>query len=400
MLTYTDFEYITEAKNVHMEHVEDELFNNGYTGGLQALAFLDSVTDMLAGQTSGKSKVTVKWDGAPAVFAGINPENGKFFVASKSLFNKTPKINYTTADVDANHTGGLAVKLKTALNNLSLLGIKGILQGDIMFTKGDIKKQNIDGESMQTFQPNTIVYAVPEGSALANQMTNAEIGVVFHTAYSGETIADLSASFGPDISYLKKTNKVWFQDAEYTVANGATFSATETQDLKGKIKQAYSLLKKAKRALDGPLKNPSIVADVKIYTNANVRKGTTTLSAREFISYLENKMQVAIDKLKSDKAKERKEKDKNKMVDLLGRNAGKLDQAFQLHALITNIKIHIVRKLETLKGIGTFVKTNDGFKVTAPEGFVAIDTTGAAVKLVDRLEFSKQNFTAAKNWDK
>ena len=141
MLTFNDFEYITEAKNVHMEHVEDEIFNNGYAGGLQALAFLDSVTDMLAGQTSSKSKVTVKWDGAPAVFAGINPENGKFFVASKSLFNKTPKINYTEADVDANHTGGLAVKLKTALKNLSLLGIKGILQGDIMFTKGDITKQ-------------------------------------------------------------------------------------------------------------------------------------------------------------------------------------------------------------------------------------------------------------------
>ncbi len=400
MLTFNDFEYITEAKNVHMEHVEDEIFNNGYAGGLQALAFLDSVTDMLAGQTSSKSKVTVKWDGAPAVFAGINPENGKFFVASKSLFNKTPKINYTEADVDANHTGGLAVKLKTALKNLSLLGIKGILQGDIMFTKGDITKQNIDGESMMTFQPNTIVYAVPEGSALANQMTNAEIGVVFHTAYSGETIADLSASFGPNISYLKKTSKVWFQDAEYTVANGATFSATETKDLKGKINQAYSLLKRAKRALDGPLKNPSIVADVKIYTNANVRKGTTSLSSGEFISYVENKMQVAIDKLKSDRAKERKEKDKKKLVDLLGRNAGKLDQAFELHALITNIKINIVRKLETLKGIGTFVKTDNGFKVTAPEGFVAIDTTGAAVKLVDRLEFSKQNFNAAKNWDK
>ena len=400
MLTFNDFEYITEAKNVHMEHVEDEIFNNGYTGGLQALAFLDSVTDMLAGQTSSKSKVTVKWDGAPAVFAGINPENGKFFVASKSLFNKTPKINYTEADVDANHTGGLAVKLKTALKNLSLLGIKGILQGDIMFTKGDITKQNIDGESMMTFQPNTIVYAVPEGSALANQMTNAEIGVVFHTAYSGETIADLSASFGPNISYLKKTSKVWFQDAEYTVANGATFSATETKDLKGKINQAYSLLKKAKRALDGPLKNPSIVADVKTYTNANVRKGTTSLSSGEFISYVENKMQVAIDKVKSDRAKERKEKDKKKLVDLLGRNAGKLDQAFELHALITNIKINIVRKLETLKGIGTFVKTDNGFKVTAPEGFVAIDTTGAAVKLVDRLEFSKQNFNAAKNWDK
>ena len=85
----------------------------------------------------------------------------------------------------------------------------------------------------------------------------------------------------------------------------------------------------------------------------------------------------------------------------MGRNAKQLDQLFTLHALLTEIKILLVRKLETIKGIGTFVKTNDGFKVTSPEGFVAIDgLSGVAVKLVDRLEFSKQNFTAAKNWDK
>ena len=387
-------QHITEAKNVHMEHIEDEIFNNGYTGGQAAIAFLESVTEMLSGNTSSNTKITVKWDGAPAVFAGINPENDKFFVASKSLFNKTPKINYTDADVDANHSGGLADKLKVALKELSKLGIKGILQGDIMFTKGDLTSKKIDGEDMVTFQPNTIVYAVPAGSDLAKEMENAEIGVVWHTAYTGKTIAELSASFGPNISYLTKTSKVWFRDAEYTLADGATFSSSDTETLEGKLTQAKSLLKKSKRALSGPISNPSIVAEVKIYTNANVRKGTTNLNSREFISRMEEKLQTAIDKLSQETAKK-------KLIDLLARNAKQLDQLFELHALLTEIKIILVRKLETIKGIGTFVRTGDGFKVTSPEGFVAIDNlSGAAVKLVDRLEFSKQNFTAAKNWDK
>jgi len=270
-----------------------------------------------------------------------------------------------------------------------------------MFTDSDKKMQKIDGIDYVTFQPNTIVYATPASSALAKEMAAAEIGVVFHTAYTGKTIADLSASFGPNINYLSKTSKAWVRDAEYTVTDGATFSSNDTTDLQAKLKQARTMLKRAKRALDGPLRNPSIVAEVKIYTNANVRKGTTNLNSREFISRIEDKMQTAIDKLKSDRAKKRKETDKKKTIDLLAKNAKQLDQMFELHALLTNIKITIVRKLETLKGIGTFVRTDNGFKVTSPEGFVAIDSlSGAAVKLVDRLEFSKQNFTAAKNWDK
>ena len=392
-------QYITEAKNVHMEHIEDEIFNNGHSGGVTAVAFLESLVEMLSGTTSSTTTITVKWDGAPAVFAGTNPENGKFFVASKSLFNKTPKINYTDADIDTNHSGGLAAKLKIALKELSALGITGILQGDIMFTKGDIKTKTIGGEKMSTFQPNTIVYAVPKGSDAAAEMENAEIGVVFHTEYTGDTIAELSASYGPSISYLTKTSKVWFRDAEYERSDGATFGSTETADLKKKIKLARSTLAKAKRAFTGL--TGAMVGEIKIYANANIRKGTTALNSREFINYVDDKIQKSIDKLSQERAIKRKIEVKKKTIDSLSRYASNLDKIFLIHALLTEIKLLIIRKLETIKGIGTFIKTDDGFKVTAPEGFVAIDSpTGAVVKLVDRLEFSKQNFTAPKNWDK
>jgi hypothetical protein len=364
-----------------------------------AVAFLESLVEMLSGTTSSTTTITVKWDGAPAVFAGTNPENGKFFVASKSLFNKTPKINYTNADIDENHSGGLAAKLKVALTELSALGITDILQGDIMFTKGDITTKKIGGEKMATFQPNTIVYAVPAGSDLASEMEGAEIGVVFHTKYTGDTIAELSASYGPSISYLTKTSKVWFQDAEYTTTDGATFDSTETADLKKKIKLASSTLSRAKRAFKSL--TGSTVSEIKIYANSNIRKGTTALNSREFINYIDDKIQKSIDKLSQERAIKRKIEVKKKTIDSLSKYAGNLDKIFLIHGLLTEIKLLIIRKLETIKGIGTFIKTDDGFKVTAPEGFVAIDSpSGAVVKLVDRLEFSKQNFTAPKNWDK
>ena len=61
----------------------------------------------------------------------------------------------------------------------------------------------------------------------------------------------------------------------------------------------------------------------------------------------------------------------------------------------------VVKKLNRIRSIGTFIKTSNGFQVSNPEGYVAIDrVSGNAVKLVDRMEFSFNNFTAIKAWDK
>ena len=218
-------ELINEDKNTHMEHLEDEIINNGVEGATTVIRFLDSLKNMLSGGKK-KTNITVKWDGAPAIFAGINPENGKFFVAIKALFNKAPKINYTVADIKANHgSGGPSDKIKLALKHLPDLGLDdGVYQGDIMFSKGDLKKQTIDGESCLTFTPNTITYAVPEDSDLASDMRKASLGVVWHTKYTGNSIADLKASYGVDSSQFNKSKKVWFDDAYVDTANAATFS--------------------------------------------------------------------------------------------------------------------------------------------------------------------------------
>jgi len=395
-------QYISEAKNVHMEHIEDSIFNEGSEGVNSAIAFLSSVTEMLSGNSKSGINVTVKWDGAPAVFAGINPENGKFFVATKSIFNVNPKLNYTKADIRKNHSGGLAAKLEVALSVLPKLGIVGILQGDVMFTKEDVQTQTIDGESMYTFQPNTILYAVPVNSDLGKQIKNAKLGIVFHTKYSGKTIKELSASFDPKVSRLAKTKDVWFTDADFRDTSGsATLTKAEYAKITELIRTAGSAGKRISRFVDELASKSEIISELKIYGNSLVRQGVSRGSAEGFITYYNSKMQTAIDSLKTERAKERKESIKKSILGYLTKNSKKLDSVFALHFALASIKIHLVRKLEAVKQIGTFIKTDSGFRVTAPEGFVAVDRmSNKALKLVDRMEFSQQNFTATKNWDK
>jgi len=383
-----------------MEHIEDAIFNEGSKGTVEAIRFLESVTDMLSGNSKSSVNITVKWDGAPAVFAGVNPENGKFFVGSKSVFNKTtPKINYTNADIDKNHPGGLGTTLKVALKELKKLNIEGVLQGDVMFTSDGIEVQDIDGESHITFQPNTITYAVPSNSDLAKVIKRAKIGVIWHTKYTGKTMATMKAGFNPNISKLGKSSSVWYDNASFKDTSGAsTFTKAEVKTMRGLIDAAKKKFKAAGSFID-ELQNSDLVSEVKIYGNAQIRKGTSSLSAADFQKRMEDKMQTAIDNLKTDRAKERKQKVMDTSMKFLSKNRKKLQSVFDLHDSLTQAKIYTVRKLERVKNLGTFIKTENGFKVTAPEGFVAIDKpSGNALKLVDRLEFSKLNFTVSKNW--
>ena len=404
-------EYLTEAKegkNVHLEHIEDEVLNRGVVGTRESINFLQSLRNMLAGNSDSKVNVTTKWDGAPAVFCGTNPENGKFFVGTKSVFNKNAKLNYTEDDIDENHpSGGLNEKLKVALRYLPKLGIKGILQGDMMFTKGDLQKVNIEGESYITFQPNTIVYAVPADSKLATTMLNAQVGVVFHTSYTGKTMEDMKASFNIDIGRLTATKDVWFRDASFTDASGsATFTEQETKDITYILSMAGRTFQSINTmVLNRISSSESILTYIKTFNNTKVREGkkiTNTQShTLELIRWVEAKLNKEIADVKRAETKAKRAKEKTEIMRFFRTNAQQLKSIFDLMNLIVDAKLMVVRKLETIKSIGTFVKTENGFRVTAPEGFVAVDRIkGNAVKLVDRLEFSQANFNAQKNWDK
>lgn len=399
---------LNEDKNTHLEHLEDEIINNGLSGAKTAVRFLNSLKDMLNGVGKGSTNVTVKWDGAPAVFAGINPENGKFFVATKSLFNKVPKINYTNEDIRTNHgSGGPTDKLKLALKHLPKLGMKGIFQGDIMFTKEDLAEEVVDGVKSVVFTPNTITYAVPADSKLASTIRKASIGVVWHTSYSGKTIADLSASFGVDSSKFTTTKSVWSEDAGVkNVSSVAGLTKADTKSLTAKINMIKGAIKKTGRFFDVLKREQTILSlggQLKIFFNSKIREGTKLSGVdklvKEFDKYYIDRMTKEIADRKTDKGKTKYKKILKDSSKELKNYKNEIYFAFATYLAIKEAKLIVVSQLNKIQGIGTFLKTGDGFKVTAPEGFVAINAkSGKAVKLVDRLEFSHANFTIAKNW--
>ena len=411
MLAYQD--YLTESKegkNLHLEHLEDEVLNGGVSGTRGAISFLQSLRDMLSGHASGKTlNLTTKWDGAPAIFAGINPENGKFFVGTKGVFAKNAKLNYTNDDVDNNYSGsGLNKKLKTALQYLPELGIDGVLQGDMMFTKEDLKSEKIDGKDYITFQPNTIVYTVPSDSSLAKQIKSAKIGIVWHTTYSGDSMENMKASFGADIGNLRQSKNVWFRDASFVDASGtATFTASETAELNGLLSQAGTLFRTiSARTLNEIATNEGYKTQIKAWNNSKVREGqeitNTAAHVQGLILEVERKLNKNITDAKKADTKTKRQQEKNIVMRFYTSNKNELKKIFDLQNLLTKAKNMIVKKLQTVRdSLGTYLRIDStGLQVTAPEGFVAIDHVGKAVKLIDRLEFSQANFNATKNWSK
>ena len=406
-------EYLSESKNtganLHLEHLEDNVLNRGVQGARESINFLRSLRDMFSGQSKSKVNVTTKWDGAPAVICGINPETGKFFVGTKSVFNKEGKINYTNDDIDRNHPNpGLNDKLKYALAFLPKLGITGILQGDLLFTKGDTKKQTIDGVSYITFQPNTIVYAVPTDTKLSKSILSAQLGIVFHTAYSGRTIDTLKASFNIDIGHLKQTRDVWFRDASFVDASGtSTFTENETKRLNSILSEAGRVFQSiSATSLNRISSVDKILIQIKTFNNTKVRAGEqirdTGRHTVELIKWVEDKLNKSIIEAKRADTKKNRQAEKTEVMRFYRNNINQLKLIFDLMNLIVEAKDFIIRKLEVIKSsMDTFVRTPEGFKVTGPEGFVAVDRiSGGALKLVDRMEFSQQNFNAAKDWSK
>ena len=399
--------FFTQDKNTHLEHLEDDIINNGAKGGENAINFLKSVRDMLAGNTGGNVNMTVKWDGAPAIICGINPENNKFFIGTKSVFNATPKINYTVADIKRNHgSGGAAKKLEYSLRYLKSLPIKGILQGDLLFTD-DKETKNIDGESMITFTPNTITYAVPKDSDIGRKIARAKIGIVFHTAYTGKDMKSLSAGFGT----VKGSggSNIFLASAQYTDKSGSVmFNKRDLNAFDAQIRMAQGSLSKAKPILDEMSKTAlsdtlSIGYKLKTFFNYFIKTtqgdmGGVKDMQKRFETYYDNLMDKEIESRKTEKGKAPYIKAKKEGLIFLNRNRTALYFAIASHITLANAKNTLLRKMNQIQSIGHFLRTPNGYKVTAPEGYVAVDRVAGAVKLVDRLEFSRQNFTMPKGW--
>ena len=399
-------EFLTEAagKNLHLEHLEDEILNFGIAGGRSSIQFLQALRDMFKGGSGSKLNVTVKWDGAPAVFAGPHPETGKFFVATKSLFRKRKADTayyHTNADIDADKSGELAAKLKVCLAEFSKLGMRDILQGDLMFTD-DVSTMDIDGESYYTFQPNTILYAVAKDSKLGKAINSAKIGVVWHTTYKGDSIENLKASFGARIP--SKSTAVWQDDAKYKDVSGkANFTAADTVRVTNLLSQAGKQFQRIDSvSFNAFLRWQDTVppgVGFKSYLNTYTRAGKPLPASGKAVQMYFKHFNDWWIKNKGDDDVQKKNL-RNHLAEIRKATTA-LKNVVDFMRLLLQAKMMIVQKLNDAKGIArTFVKTPTGLKVVNPEGYVAIDKTGGAVKIVDKLEFSFNNFTVAKNWDK
>lgn len=388
----------------HLTHIEDAILLQGSAGIGTAVDYLQKVLD-LAGDAKASLCVTTKFDGAPAIIAGTNPENGKFFVATKSLFNKTPKINYTNADIDQNHPdGGLNVKLKAALKYLKGVGIRGIMQGDMLFTKGDVKTESIDGRKYLTFRPNTLTYAIPADSPLAREIVAAKIGVVFHTKYDGNDIKSLSPSFAPDISYLNKSGSAWIIDANLKGDGVGSctvpLNALEKKEIEGQLKNIQKMGRSAAKFLDSLQQSPALVDELMIYINDNVRQGVAQGSGQGFLKYMETKVKIQLEKSKKGDAKEARTTAAKRLIDSIESNIPKYDSIFSLHHLISTTKLLVIDGLRKTKmQLNSFTQEGGRYSVSPPEGFVVVNRmNNRAFKLVDRLDFSRKNFNLPKNW--
>lgn len=391
-----------------MTHIEDKVLYGGVNGTRQAIMALRSLRDMLGGEHAGK--VSVKWDGAPAIFAGIDPRDGKFFVAKKGIFNKSPKVYKTDAEVDADTSGDLSDKLKAALQLLPSLGIKGVIQGDFLFGPGDIKKKKIKGKPYVTFHPNTIVYAAPAGTDMAKQIQKAKIGIVWHTTYKGSTFESMKASYGVDTSKFKKSSSVWSQDAMLRDATKAVMSKKDTEEVNALLSQAGKLFNSISgNTLRELERNQNLAQQIETFNNTYVRKGqivgNTKAHTDKLIRYINDKFQKEIDKRKTDKGKAGQKSARDALLVFFSKkNKASLVKMFELQKVIVLAKLKLINSLNKLKKIDTFVQTKDNvFMTTGEEGYVAIDTLGGdAVKIVDRMEFSYNNFSPdiLKGWDK
>jgi phosphopantetheine adenylyltransferase len=400
------------GKNLHMTHLEDAVLYNGIEGTKGAIDALKGLTDTLEGNTSKRFNTTVKWDGAPAVFAGSHPAiaDGQFFVAKKGIFNKNPKVYTTDAEIDADTSGDLAEKLKAALKYLPQIGIQGIVQGDLMFTEGDKRVEEIDGERYIVFQPNTIAYAIPVDSGEGRRIAGAKLGIVFHTRYSGDSIEDMKASFDVDANEFRKAMDVWYQDARVTDLSGtATMTKDETAATKNAIAQAEAIFSKIDPKVIQDLESKQHIAQmIETYNNTFVRAGEnigdTTTHTKGLIEFIRQKFQKEIDARKTEKGKTTQ---RDKLNDILtffsNENLPSIKTMFDLQKAIVAAKLMIIRKLETLAKLNTFVLTKDGYRTTGEEGYVAIDhLSNGAYKLVDRMEFSSKNFNPdiIKGWQR
>lgn len=400
-----------KAKLKHLEHIEELIINEGAAGAKRALAFIDRLVNVASGKQDSNLAVNVKVDGAPSLTCGPLPKNeenaGEFFVGTKSALSPTGK-RYTrlnASKIREENSSGLADKLEAALRYLPALGMKEIYQGDFLFTPDDIKAQTIEGKHYLTFKPNTITYAVEAGSDAGREVAAAKMGIVFHTVYSGDTIADMHATFNPNLSSLRATPDVWWKSnriADYNETMPHTQAESDgLRMLADRAKREFDQINPG--LFDAMAANPNLASFIKMHLNSKVRQNELVSHVEEHIDqlagFIDRRHQMDIEKFKTPKKKQEVAASQQQYSQLVERLRPELIKMFTFFNHVTDIKLAVLNKIKSFGGLEAFFKEGDKFTRTAGEGLVLADTKSHEIcKVINRLEFAKNNFNMQKDW--
>ena len=396
---------ITQLK--HLEHIEDEMLNHGVDGCTASVSAMKEMLKML-GKKPSSGYMQTKWDGAPSVVCGKHPITGRFFVGTKSVFNKEPKLCHFDDDVDVYYSGDLATKLKTALEYFKPLGITGVVQGDLLFTEKDKKTVTVNNENLITFTPNTITYGVPVNSDMGKKISTAKIGVVFHTHYNGDDLSSMTASAGAPTSEFSKTTDCVVIENDTPMADVAVPTNT-LQLFERNTNTIESMCKKSGKFLNTLVDNMGTSGDKKFHIasylkqffNNEIKEGRSISDSQKAIKsigeFYRTKMNKEVEKMKSVQKQAERRKQMYDGIAYLEDNITEFDAMFTLYRKMQENKEIVIKALDNLETFRTFVQTDKGYKVTGPEGYV-LHHDGDMIKLVNRIEFSYNNFTLAKQW--
>lgn len=370
-----------EKQLKHLEHAEDHPINAGHEGVIHAMNNLMDVHKKLRGRQND-TKITMKYDGSPSVIFGHHPETGKFFVSTKSVFNKNPKLNYTEADILKNHghAPGLVEKLKHALKHLpKVTPPRGVYQGDIMHTSGDVQHK---GRKV-SFTPNTITYSMPASSKHGKAALNSKIGVAVHTAYKGDNLENMQAQYAPQLNHFGNHRDVHLISTEHNL-NDVKYDEDKQKEfnthMKAASKAARSISTQGHDAV-GAHKIP-----LKTYINSTVRNGTSP-SVQGFIDHYTKSHDKKIDTVKSAKAKEGKTVEKQLALQHVLDNREHFQNMLNLHNHLQKAKDVLTNSLSTTSEFSHHIRG----KKSKPEGFVVV-RNNRPTKFVDRKDFSAANF--------
>jgi len=404
--------FITERKETnkvtHLQHIEDLVFVDGYSGLTTSINLLRDVANHLTGnKTNQDIKISTKYDSAPSIVFGLNPENNKFFVGTKSVFNtREPKINYTEDDIDKNHIEkGLNEKLKYALKYLPELNPKYVYQAELMYIDKDIKELTINDIDYITFKTNIIIYGVPKDIPLANKITNSKLGVIVHTQYVGNTILELVATNNNIEGLSSNSKNVWYSNADFEIKdNKIKLNDREKKFIHEKIKILQDLVKTIdSNFVEELVTKPLIFKNIHKFNNSLVRfkeKKTPLERSVELINYIKYSFDDDILLLKTDKGKDKKREDALFYINYLTHNKEQLIKLYEFQDLIVELKLFLLERIKNIRIFDTFVELQkDDYKSIKPEGLVIMSSEGS-VKLVDRMVFSYLNFNIQKDWNR